>query len=80
MKKIIASMIIVLILIGGLFVLTGCGKLSESEKTTESKKNTGFHSQLKVSSSSDIEKYPVIKNEMIELETKILNENIDIKK
>ena len=35
MKKIIASMIIVLILIGGLFVLTGCGnnkEINNSEK------------------------------------------------
>ena len=67
MRKVILSSLIVLILIGGLFVLTGCGKLDESEKAIDNEINVGFKSKFKALSSSDIEKYPLIKKEMIEL-------------
>ena len=69
-KKIILSLLIIAVL-----VITGCGN-----ETVNQKQSNGFQSNIIQGKDNDIEKYPTIKNKILELESKFIDKKIKINK
>ena len=73
MKK---KIILCLLVIAVLFTITGCGNKAKSNQ----KPSNGFQSNFTQGKNDDIEKYPIIKNKALELESKFIDKNLKIDK
>lgn len=71
-KKIILSLLIIITL----FTITGCGTSNQSNN----KSSNGFKSKFIQDKAEDIEKYPIVKSKLLDLESKFIDKKIKINK